>query len=183
MKKAIIGLFGVFIGLFWGLSIDAMGNEQMIKTVEKEPLNEQMMMDLLKIDTEDVRQDEDIYITYSEAQILKRIAMAEAGTEGIEGKAMVMQVVLNRVADERFPNTIKEVVFQKYNDRYQFSTIENESYYEVEPDIECNLALADVEQRKYENIDALYFENAKNSWQERTCEFVCKVGNHSFYKN
>jgi N-acetylmuramoyl-L-alanine amidase len=179
MKQVIIGLFGVFIGLFWGLNIDAMGNEQMIKTVEKEPLNEQMMMDLLKIDTEDVRQDEDIYITYQEAQILKRIAMAEAGTEGIEGKAMVMQVVLNRVADERFPNTIKEVVFQKY----QFSTIANGSYYEVEPDIECNLALADVEQRKYENIDALYFENAKSSWQERACEFVCKVGNHRFYKN
>lgn len=38
--------------------------------------------------------------------------MAEAESEDTEGKALVMLVVLNRVWDARFPDTIEEVIMQ-----------------------------------------------------------------------
>lgn len=39
---------------------------------------------------------------------------AEAGNQGLEGKRMVADVILNRVFDKDFPNTITEVITQPY---------------------------------------------------------------------
>lgn len=47
-----------------------------------------------------------------DAYMLEKIAMAEAESEDTEGKALVMLVVLNRVWDARFPDTIEEVIMQ-----------------------------------------------------------------------
>ena len=47
-----------------------------------------------------------------DAYLLEKIAMAEAEGEGVEGKALVMLVVLNRVWSDRFPDTIEEVIFR-----------------------------------------------------------------------
>ena len=47
-----------------------------------------------------------------ESEMLLRIAMAEAEGESVEGKALVMLVVLNRVWSDKFPDTIEEVIFQ-----------------------------------------------------------------------
>lgn len=68
-----------------------------------------------------------------DAYKLAKIAMAEAESEDTEGKALVMLVVLNRVWDDEFPDTIEEVIFQKG----QFSPISNGRYDEVEPDEDC----------------------------------------------
>lgn len=50
-----------------------------------------------------------------ELDMLSRIIFAEAGSDWItdEHRLAVGSVVLNRVADSRFPNTMREVVFQK----------------------------------------------------------------------
>ena len=42
---------------------------------------------------------------------LSHIINAEAGNQPMDGQIAVGNVVLNRVADERFPNSVKEVVF------------------------------------------------------------------------
>lgn len=47
-----------------------------------------------------------------DSQMLLKIAMAEAEGESVEGKALVMLVVLNRVWSDEFPGTIEEVIFQ-----------------------------------------------------------------------
>lgn len=51
--------------------------------------------------------------TDEELYVLSHVIFAEAGNHSRELQIGVGSVVLNRVADERFPNTIKEVVFQK----------------------------------------------------------------------
>ena len=177
MKKVLLGLFCVYSLLFWLFIKPMIIYTEEVKTIEYEPLNAQMLMDKIVVETETIHEEEHS-ISYEDAQILMRIAMAEAESDGVEGKAMVMAVVLNRVNDERFPNTIKEVVFQKY----QFSPIADGRYYTVEPDVECNLALAEIEKGTYSDIEALYFENATSSWQSENCEYLYKVGHHRFYK-
>lgn len=52
--------------------------------------------------------------TYEEAQLLMQIASAEALNQGEDGMNCVMSVVINRVNDPDYPDTIKEVIFQEH---------------------------------------------------------------------
>ena len=179
MKRVFVrGIICVLITLFSVYGNPLMIYPEDVKKVKFEPLDAQMIMDILVRQSESKRND-DSGITYDEAQMLMKIAMAEAEADGIEGKAMVMAVILNRVKDPRFPNTIEEVIFQEH----QFSPISDGRYYDAVPDVECNLALAEIEKGTYNHIDALYFENANSSWQARNCEYLYTVGHHRFYKN
>lgn len=115
-----------------------------------------------------------------DSEILLKIAMAEAEGESIEGKALVMLVVLNRVWSEDFPGTIEDVVFQPR----QFSPVrEGGRYYTTEPDRECYEALELVMQGWDESGGALYFESCDNSsWHSENLEFLYQYGNHKFYR-
>lgn len=59
--------------------------------------------------------------------VLSHIISAEAGNCSDEMMIAVGSVVLNRVDDDRFPNTIEEVVFQ--NNPVQYSPTVNGTYY------------------------------------------------------
>lgn len=62
-----------------------------------------------------------ISITLEELDLFFRLVEAEAGNEAMVGKIAVANVVINRVRDKRFPNTVKEVIYQPY----QFEPIVN----------------------------------------------------------
>ena len=49
------------------------------------------------------------------------LAYHEARGEPFEGQVAVIEVVLNRCLSDYFPDTVEEVVFQKYGDVWQFS--------------------------------------------------------------
>jgi len=116
----------------------------------------------------------------AEDELLLKIAMAEAEGESVEGKALVMLVVLNRVWSDDFPNTIEDVIFQPR----QFSTVtEGGRYYTTEPDAGCYEALELVMYGWDESQGALYFESCKHdSWHSENLEFLFQEGNHKFYK-
>ena len=110
-----------------------------------------------------------------DSYLLCKIAMAEAESEGVKGKALVMLVVLNRVWSDEFPDTIEEVIFQKN----QFSPVANGRYDAVEPDEECYEALKLIQVDHWnESQDALYFESKSDSkWHSENLEFLFKYGN------
>ena len=120
-----------------------------------------------------------------DAYLLEKIAMAEAEGEGVEGKALVMLVVINRVRSDRFPDTIKEVIYQRTGSGgWQFSTMqEGGRWYTTEPDRECREALELIRIEKWdESRGALYFESAgKSDWHRKNLEFLFRYGNHYFY--
>ncbi|MCI8410388.1 MAG: cell wall hydrolase [Lachnospiraceae bacterium] len=114
-----------------------------------------------------------------ESYILAKIAMAEAEGEDTEGKALVILVVLNRVWDDSFPNTIKEVVMQEN----QFSPVANGRYDRVEPDSDCLDALELVMNGWDKSEGAMYFESRSlSTWHQRNLRYLFKHGNHYFYK-
>lgn len=119
--------------------------------------------------------------TEDEAEMLLRVAMAEASGESVEGKAMVMLVVLNRVEYDKFPNTIAEVIFEEG----QFTvTKAGGRYYTIEPDEGCYEALEMVMNGWDESQGALYFESCDgSSWQSENLEFLFQLGGHRFYSN
>ena len=115
-----------------------------------------------------------------ECRMLMKIAMAEAEGESVEGKALVMRVILNRVQDEAFPDTVEEVINQKG----QFSPVEEGGrYYTTEYNSECQEALEMVLEGWDESQGALYFESCANdSWHSRNLEYLFEEGNHRFYR-
>lgn len=193
MRRSLGKLLGMLLFIIiWGLIsfylFDIGENTEEIKTIEFEPVNcemecntgnEQEIMNRLVKETENVKCSEDAGFSTEETEMLLKIAMAEAEGEGVEGKAAVMAVVMNRLKDSRFPDAIEKVIFQKG----QFSPIMDGRYYKVEPDTDCHLALAEIEMGLWNDFDALYFENAKTSWQAENCEYVQTIGHHRFYKN
>jgi len=72
-------------------------------------------------------EDISIELTEEEIEIFERIVEAEVSTNNYEGKLAVANVILNRIESERFPDTMKEVVFAKR----QFSPIGDGRYYKV----------------------------------------------------
>ena len=111
--------------------------------------------------------------------VLLQIAMAEAGDQDVEGKALVMNVIMNRIRHEEFPGTVEEVVLQPG----QFEPVENGSFYEVTPDWECVEALEMVASGWDGSRGATYFEESyAGSWQSVNLEKLFKHGCHTFYK-
>lgn len=115
-----------------------------------------------------------------DAEILLKIAMAEAEGESTEGKALVMCVVLNRVWTDGFPDSIEDVVFEKG----QFTPMcEGGRYWTTEPNEDCYEALRMIENGWDESQGALFFcETGVSSWMEANKEFLFMEGNHSFYR-
>lgn len=62
-----------------------------------------------------------IEISDEDGYTLACLAYHEARGEPFEGQVAVIEVVLNRCLSDYFPDTVEEVVFQKYGDVWQFS--------------------------------------------------------------
>lgn len=114
--------------------------------------------------------DEDVYI-------LACLVYHEARGECFEGQVAVIEVVLNRVLSDYFPDTVEEVVFQKYGDVWQFSPAPY--LYTAEPGKEQYLAVHTViEEREHIlSEDTVYFSTAP--YNESVDEII---GNHYFCK-
>lgn len=115
--------------------------------------------------------------SYDDAQMLMRIAQAEAGNQGIEGMKLIMAVVLNRVADEDFPDSIEKVIFQEH----QFQPVSDGRYYSVELSPEVHLALADIEKGEPIDEEIVAFEVTSSNSLERYFIYSYTVGDHNFY--
>ena len=70
---------------------------------------------------EAVSRYEAVGLTEEDAYILACLVYHEARGEPFEGQAAVVEVVFNRCLSDEFPDTVEEVVFQKYGDVWQFS--------------------------------------------------------------
>ena len=91
----------------------------------------------------------------AELELLACVVMAEAGGEDLTGKKLVADVVLNRVADPAFPDTITDVVYQEG----QFAVVKNgalvKAYETVSADCYEAVASELVDQISY---DVLWFD-------------------------
>lgn len=120
-----------------------------------------------------------VEVSYEEAQMLMKIAKAEHGNGSSVAQGNVMKTVINRVEDDDFPDSIKEVILQPG----QFSTVSSGKYYRGAPNIDSHIALALLEQGEI-NHYALYFEatHVVDSWMSQHKTFLFEAEGHRFYK-
>lgn len=125
-----------------------------------------------------------------EQYLLAKLAMCEAGTQSVQTKCLVILTVYNRVHDNRFPDTIEDVIYQNDGKTWQYSPLmPGGSWNRLEPDEDCYEAVAMVmlEQFDYSG-GAMYFESfgtdeeAANSWHGKCLEYLYQSDDIRFYK-
>ncbi len=140
---------------------------EMLRTIEEEP-------DRIILSEEDYNN-------------LLRIVEAEASGEDEVGKMLVANVVLNRVADDSFPDTVTEVVFQQSKGVTQFSPVANGRFYTVDISEETIAAVDKVLAGEDLSQGALYFAARKHAnkksmrWFDECLEFLFSHGGHEFF--
>lgn len=116
----------------------------------------------------------------SDLYLLAKMIHAEAEGEPFLGKVAVGAVIMNRLHDPRFPNSIKEIIFQPG----QFSPIADGRIFSIGIiDPECIEAAKLSLKGEDPTGGALYFYNpdkvSPNSWI-RTRPIIYLIGNHVF---
>lgn len=125
-----------------------------------------------------------IYLKIKEYNVLLRIVEAEAGGEDITGKMLVANVIMNRVENGRFPDTVTEVVYQKNaNGKAQFSPTVNGRIDSVNVSQETVDAVERVLNGEDSSNGALYFRSvhSNGTWHDNALRRVAEHGNHIFY--
>ncbi|GAB6988068.1 cell wall hydrolase [Paenibacillus pini] len=121
-------------------------------------------------------------VSADDVLLLRKIVMAEAEGEPYQGKVAVANVVLNRLRSANFPDTIKGVIFQKF----QFSPVANGRFKRVHPNQDSihavNEALNGI---KSVSDDTYYFLSltlADDLTVHNTRTYAKTIGHHTFYK-
>ncbi len=108
---------------------------------------------------------------------LSRAIYAESGNQPMKGRIAVGTVILNRVEDPSFPDSIEDVIFAPG----QFSPVANGTIYR-EPDKDSLVAAKLCLDGVREADDCLYFNvTSMYSWADRSRTYYCTIGGHNFY--
>lgn len=135
-----------------------------------------------------VDKTQELVLSEADKLILYKIVEAEAGSEDRMGKILVANVVLNRLQNPHFPDTIEEVVFQQEDGVPQFSPVANGSYEAAVPDddtveaVEAALDGEDYSQGALYFVARQYADSENVRWFDETLEKVVAHGGHEFYK-
>ena len=133
----------------------------------------------------------EIEVNDEELAILERIVEAEATGGNVEQKMNVASCILARVRSDEWPDTIKEVVFQKTGSTHQFTPIKDGRYYSVKITDETREAVQNVlkngltheclwfcSMQSYEKKD----KNGKyTSWHRKHLEYAFYDDEHVYF--
>lgn len=126
-------------------------------------------------------------LSKEDREVLLRIVEAEAGNEDITGKMLVAGVVMNRVESGKFPDTVKEVVYQREDGVAQFSPVSNGRLEKVCVSEETQEAVERVIYGEDITKGALYFASRKYAdpekmkWFDNSLTLLFTYGGHEFF--
>jgi N-acetylmuramoyl-L-alanine amidase len=121
-------------------------------------------------------------LPFSQAEIdlLARLVRAEASTEPYEGKVAVACVVLNRIESPKFPDSIKEVIYQKG----QFQPVRNGQINKPADEDSIKAVHEALNEKRALAQDSLFFYNpaiATSRWLDTRATTIT-IGDHVFKK-
>lgn len=124
----------------------------------------------------------DRYYNQNDLYWLSRIISAESRGEPLLGQIAVGNVVLNRVNNPSYPNTVYDVVFDnKYG--VQFTPAANGTINRAPSELSVTAAKICLEGYSISDDVFYFFEPsmATNAWISLTRTFQFQIGNHRFY--
>lgn len=127
-------------------------------------------------------------MTDKDYENLLAIVEAEAGGEDIEGRIMVANVILNRVASDEFQNDVTSVIWERSGGSPQFSPTADGRIYTVTVSDKTREAVNRAIDGEDLSQGALYFiaknqsEEDNIEWFEENLTFLFEHGGHCFYE-
>ncbi|WP_027338750.1 cell wall hydrolase [Halonatronum saccharophilum] len=117
-------------------------------------------------------------VTQAERDLLARAVYSEARGESYEGQVAIAAVVLNRVQDDRFPDTIRGVIFQPW----AFSAVHDGQFW-LEPDAQSRRAVEEALNGWDPTRGAAFYYNpvtATSQWMFDNMTSDVIIGKHHF---
>ena len=114
-------------------------------------------------------------VLHRDIEALRHIVNAESRGEGIYGMELVVEIILNRVESDKFPNTIYDVIYQEN----AFDGIN----YEAPITEDSIVAINNVFEVGVQHNDIFFFQekNLTHSWADRNAVEKFTYNNHKFY--
>ena len=107
-------------------------------------------------------------------ELIAQLVEAEAGNQPIEGKRLIVDVILNRLNSDDFPDTVEGVIFQPGH----FSVMTNGAWEKAAWHMQdSDYSAVMIEMEMHENKEVLFFNNNKKVAGTGT---PFKVGDHWF---
>lgn len=162
-------------------------NEKIQKIIKETEQSENLPVNGIVSECEQATVErETIELNYDEAQLLMKVAQAEAGNQGQDGMWLVMSVILNRVRDESFPDSITEVVYQKAKTKkgniiHQFSSVaDNRIEEQTVLSKEVHEALGRIESGEVA-AEIIAFELKDSTALDKYFKYAFTFRDHRFY--
>ncbi len=127
-------------------------------------------------------------VTKEDIRSLCRIVEAEATGLNENSRLLVANVVLNRMRDRNFPDTITDVIFESDGNVTQFSPVSDGRYYKVRVSGKSKRAVARALSGEDRSKGALYFMARKHSspenvrWFDQELTYLFKYEDHEFFR-
>ena len=169
---------------FSGELVEAIQNEVITEdNVETEIPTEETAEQVVVEETPEALTGNSFSLENQEYQVLLKIVEAEAGCEDTEGRMLVANVVMNRVRNGYFPNTVTEVVYQRQDGTAQFSPVSDGRIDTVNVSQGTIDAVARVMNGEDISQGALFFRSvrSRSGWFDQKLSRVLEHGNHIFY--
>lgn len=169
---------------FSGELVEAIQNEVITEdNVETEIPTEETVEQVVVEETPEALTENSFSLEDQEYQVLLKIVEAEAGCEDTEGRMLVANVVMNRVRNGYFPNTVTEVVYQRQDGTAQFSPVSDGRIDTVNVSQGTIDAVARVMNGEDISQGALFFRSvrSRSGWFDQKLSRVLEHGNHIFY--
>ena len=169
---------------FSGELVEAIQNEVVTEdNVETEIPTEETAEQVVMEETPETLTGNSFSLEDQEYQVLLKIVEAEAGCEDTEGRMLVANVVMNRVRNGYFPNTVTEVVYQRQDGTAQFSPVSDGRIDTVNVSQGTIDAVARVMNGEDISQGALFFRSvrSRSGWFDQKLSRVLEHGNHRFY--
>jgi len=125
----------------------------------------------------------DDYYDSEDLYWLSKIISAESAGEELRGKIAVGNVVMNRVRNSEYPNSIYEVIFDTKNG-VQFTPVANGTINNAPTEESVLAAKICLENYSLTDRDILFFLNPQistSTWVPDNRDFIMTIGRHDFY--
>ena len=169
---------------FSGELVEAIQNEVVTEdNVETEIPTEETAEQVVMEETPETLTGNSFSLEDQEYQVLLKIVEAEAGCEDTEGRMLVANVVMNRVRNGYFPNTVTEVVYQRQDGTAQFSPVSDGRIDTVNVSQGTIDAVARVMNGEDISQGALFFRSvrSRSGWFDQKLSRVLEHGYHIIY--
>lgn len=130
IRKPIFNIFEILISFGMGIAIGAeclntsteyvetqpnnqITNLSMVVSEEIKPTENYLEPTVFTEEVEPIASEPEYSLTQEEIELIALVTMAEAEGEPEEGQRLVIDTILNRVDGEHWPNSVKEVIYQK----------------------------------------------------------------------